>query len=45
MTFFKKSVKLKVKYIFVMYISFCARSAIKNETKNVNKSSLFCSIA
>ena len=41
---FNKSTKLKVNYIFVVQISFCTRNAIKNETKNVNKSSLFYSI-
>ena len=44
MILFKKSAKLKVNYVFVVQISFCARNAIKNETKNVNKNSLFCSI-
>ena len=34
----------KVKSNAYCVISFCVRNAIKNETKNVNKNSLFCSI-
>ena len=43
MILFKKSAKPKVNYIFVAKMRFCARNAIKNETKYVNKRSLFCS--
>ena len=44
MILFKKWAKHKVSNIFMVQINFCARNAIKNETKNVNKNSLVCLI-
>ena len=42
MILLKKWANTKLNHIFIVLISFGARNAIKNETKNVNKNSLFC---
>ena len=40
----KNEPNTKLNHIFTVYIIFCARNPIKDKIKNVNKSSLFCSI-
>ena len=40
----KNEPNTKLNHIFIVLISFYARNAWKNETKNANKNSLFCSI-
>ena len=44
MALFKNEPDTKLNNIFIVWISFWARNAIKNETKNVNKSSAVSSI-
>ena len=44
MILFKNESNTNLNQILGVQIGFCARNAIKNETKNVDKNSLFCSI-